>query len=954
MITEYASEEWYDLVAYAFKKAKKLDLDIWLYDENSFPSGFAGGLVPAQMPESYNDGHALRFEHQDVLRLDPEKEYLMVYLYADSAIDISDRIEAFSGKRGDFYLYEKVYFPVREWYAGFSYVDLLKPGVTEKFIEVTMPGYEERLGDNFGRGVPGIFTDEPNIAPQGEGILIRWTLDLFARFYERWNYRLEPHLRDLVQNTSLSGKVRHNYYQLLLELFIDRWSRPWFEYSEAHNLKWTGHYWEHGWPSPHHGPDHMAMYAWHQVPGIDMLFNTQTERPDQFGNIRAVRELNSVGNQLGRIRKLSETYGGSGWELSFEDMKRHGDWEYVLGVNLMNQHLSYQSLKGDRKHDFPQSFSYHVPFWEEYNVLNSYFGRLSLALSSGEQHNKTLVLEPTTTAWMHYSPDQANTDLETIYQSFNELLQLLESEHIEYDLGSENIIRDHGSVEPETFVVGKRNYNYLVIPQDLSNINSETASLIETYLEQGGIILALCQPPSYIDGMMDPSTIEWKNNYPDQWYEIGGCNDPRLIQYLKTNEFIVTEREGGEMYHMRRQMEDGQLLFIVNYHASEKGNIRLNMMGEDIVEIDLFSGAVMNYPFVMTNSILSFDTELEPGESRLYFISETSIRKKERGLQKWRNSVQEIQLYDIEVEGFNENVLTLDYCSLILGGDTLKEDYFYDQQTRIFNEHGFEKNPWVSASQYKTRIADRDTFGPGSGFTARYRFFIDTAFASGFMKLVVERPELYQVRLNGTIIQPEDEEWWMDKDFGVFDISEYIHNGENIAEIEASPFSVHCELEPLYLFGNFNVKAAERGWTVEAESQRKIGSWKAQGMPFYSGAMDYRTSFDLNSKTPVKLIMNEWEGTVASVLVNGMDAGHIFTKPYELRIDKYVHPGRNTIRVRIYGSLKNVLGPHHNVERQGIVTPWSFKYAPDIQPAGEDYDLLDYGLMKPFKVLVMK
>jgi hypothetical protein len=38
------------------------------------------------------------------------------------------------------------------------------------------------------------------------------------------------------------------------------------------------------------------------------------------------------------------------------------------------------------------------------------------------------------------------------------------------------------------------------------------------------------------------------------------------------------------------------------------------------------------------------------------------------------------------------------------------------------------------------------------------------------------------------------------------------------------------------------------------------------------------------------------------------------------------------------------LGPHHNVEREGIVTPWSFKTAPEIQPPGGAYDLKRYGL----------
>ena len=59
LVTEYLSDEWFDLYKYSVEKGKELGLDIWIYDENSYPSGFAGGHVPAQMPESYDQGQGL-------------------------------------------------------------------------------------------------------------------------------------------------------------------------------------------------------------------------------------------------------------------------------------------------------------------------------------------------------------------------------------------------------------------------------------------------------------------------------------------------------------------------------------------------------------------------------------------------------------------------------------------------------------------------------------------------------------------------------------------------------------------------------------------------------------------------------------------------------------------------------------------------------------------------------
>ena len=49
---------------------------------------------------------------------------------------------------------------------------------------------------------------------------------------KRWGYDLRPHLPSLFEETGDWRKVRHNYYALLLDLFIDRWAKPWSEYAD--------------------------------------------------------------------------------------------------------------------------------------------------------------------------------------------------------------------------------------------------------------------------------------------------------------------------------------------------------------------------------------------------------------------------------------------------------------------------------------------------------------------------------------------------------------------------------------------------------------------------------------------------------------------------------------------------------------------------------------------------
>src|SRR5690606_39023829 len=124
--------------------------------------------------------------------------YFIILQKTDTGYAVVSNAAGNRADTGIFYLFKKAYYGKSPWYAGFSYVDLLARGVTEKFIEVTMEGYEKHIGAEFGRTVPGIFTDEPNIAVQGKDN-IRWTPDLFDTFRDRWGYDLVPHLPALYE-----------------------------------------------------------------------------------------------------------------------------------------------------------------------------------------------------------------------------------------------------------------------------------------------------------------------------------------------------------------------------------------------------------------------------------------------------------------------------------------------------------------------------------------------------------------------------------------------------------------------------------------------------------------------------------------------------------------------------------------------------------------------------------
>ena len=281
-----------------------------------------------------------------------------------------------------------------------------------------------------------------------------WTDHLPAAFQQRWGYNLLDHLPSLIRPVGNWKQVRHDYFQVVLEQYIEHWAKPYYDWCEKNGIAFTGHYWDHEWPNCIGVPDNMAMSAWQQMPGIDCLMNQYREDTHaQFGNVRFVKEVQSLCNQLGRKRYLCEIYGAGGWDLRFEDMKRIADWLGVLGVNLFDEHLSYVTLRGARKADHPQSFSYHEPWWDSYHVMAQYITRLSAAMSIGQQRNHVLVIEPTTTAWMYQADATQAAKLGEIGKTFFDLLMGFEQAQAEYDIGCEDVMARHGAVRTGAIVI---------------------------------------------------------------------------------------------------------------------------------------------------------------------------------------------------------------------------------------------------------------------------------------------------------------------------------------------------------------------------------------------------------------------------------------------------------------------------------------------------------------------
>ena len=973
LMTPYLSDDWFRLWKVALEEAERLDMNIWIYDENSYPSGFAGGWVPELMPDSR--GRGLRFQEVEEVGELGDGVIGVYILDGDSHQEVTADVRSGKPPAAKSYLIASAErAPDRDWTANRCYVDLLHPGVTEKFIEVTMEAYRKHFGDQFGKRIPGWFTDEPHLSPFG---LPHWSDHLPLSFHDRWGYDLVPKLASLHAPVRDWKRVRHNYYQLLLEQFIDRWAKPCYEYCDQHDLEFTGHYWEHGWPAAGHGGDNMAMYAWHQRPAIDILMNEYNEGVNaQFGNVRAVKELSSVANQLGRQRTLCEAYGAGGWDLRFEDMKRIGEWLVVLGVNTINEHLSFITLRGTRKRDHPQSFSYHEPWWPDYHVMAETLTRLSAATSHGQQVNRILVIEPTTSAWM-YQPDRSTSKpMMQIGIRFQDLLNALERAQVEYDLGCEDIMARHGSVEERArdgesseeraqLVVGQRSYHTVVLPPLTENLNQPTMRLLEQFVAVGGRVLCCGRAPQRVDGAVSKRGFQIARNR--SWRTVDAAGLPEMLVTLDDDEFSIKRAtdDQGILFHQRRRLDDGQLLLLVNTSIEHPsvGTVRCDARG--IEQWVPRTGKAKPYPAKVAAEELRFAFELPPCGSLLVLLSNqplpnesvaAAVRRKaqpqeaddtgKRHATDASATVECTPVGELQIRRIGPNVLPLDFLDVTIGQETKPGIYCYNAALFAFQKHGLPKNPWDHAVQFDDEII-RHTFPSDSGFRATYRFHLEGGVPND-LQIVIERPDLYSIVCNGQAVEATPGAWWLDRAFGRIVLAHVARVGANEVTIIAQPMTMFHEIEPAYVLGDFSLRAGQRGSTIVPSSDLRLGAWKEQGLPFYAEGVSYEQQFEV-SQLPGQYVVRvpAWYGSVAEVYANGQLAGHLVSRPWEVDVSNRLRPGLNTIEVRVIGTLKNTLGPHHGQPGLGKAWPQAFRQAPaQGPPPGRQYHTVGYGLFE--------
>ncbi len=354
--TEYLGEEWFTLINKCAEYGDQKGMESWLYDEDRWPSGSAGGMVTKEEKYRAMFMEMLCIGEEELEELQWDKSIAAVF-----ACRLKDGI--FCDKRllkkGEILLSEETavvfrlrYSACNDNYNGYCYLDTMNKEAVQRYIEVTHEKYNEKSGDKFGVKIQGIFTDEPHRGgcftdfAEGEVNAAPYTPGMFDEFEIRFGYSLLDNLPELFlrkQPGELS-KVKRDYFELCQQLFLENFAIPVYRWCKEHNLIFTGHVLHEDSlcaQSVMQG-SLMRFYEYMEYPGIDLL----AEHTQCYW---VAKQIDSVARQLEKEWVLSELYGCTGWQTNFQSYKNIGDWQVLFGINLRCPHLSWYTMKGEAK-----------------------------------------------------------------------------------------------------------------------------------------------------------------------------------------------------------------------------------------------------------------------------------------------------------------------------------------------------------------------------------------------------------------------------------------------------------------------------------------------------------------------------------------------------------------------------------------------------------------------------
>ncbi len=925
----YLGEEYMSLVKACVEKAREEGMLAYLYDEDRWPSGSAGGLVTKE--DCYRQkelrlttvpyieaNRCFTLEGTEGMKARTEEGELITCF--DIILDQKGCLKSYKqigendpavGTKWYAYL---DYTAKRTWFNNESYVDTLSKPAMDKFIDITYEAYDKVCGEDFGGLVPSIFTDEPQVSRKGkmaystdtEDVTLPWTTDFAETFKAVYGEDLIAGIPELFWELP-EGKVstiRYHYHDHIAERFALAFADNCGKWCREHGLMLTGHMMEEPTllSQTHAISEAMRHYRGFDMPGIDMLCDSL--------EFTTAKQAQSAVHQYGREVMMSELYGVTGWDYDFRGHKLQGDWQAALGVTVRVPHLSWVSMKGEAKRDYPASIHYQSSWYKEYSRVEDHFARVNTAMTRGKPIVKVGMIHPIESYWLHWGTNEHTIDIrEAMDKKFKDTAEWLVKGLIDYDYICESTLPDLCQKGNAPLKVGEMEYDVIVVPE-CETLRSTTLERLEAFRNAGGKLIFLGAAPTLENAV--PS------NRGKELYERSQAVGYTKIDVLKALEDVrllsvrFSDGETGEEFcHSLRQDGDKLWLFLAhseypynkdvttvkNANITLKGIYKVTLWNTQNGEIEELPCSYKNGCTVINRNIYEHDSLLlcyEKGESNI--SSNTEEHKQsdsicvpsevEYSLNEPNACLLDIAEYRKDDEPFRaeEEIYRLD--------NILREEL------DIPSRHGAFAQPWVQSPEKPTH-------------TASIRFTVESELDVDNVKLALEDADIAEVIFNGNKITATPDGWYVDKSIGTLPLTG-LKKGINTIEITL-PIGARTNLEWCYLLGNFGVRIEGRKKIItSAPKTLSFGDITRQGLPFYGGEITYKLPVKTDGgKIAVKA--PHYRGGLITLEVDGKTEAIIY-EPYCAEFD--LEKGEHTINLTLYANRHNSFGCIHNADRE--------------------------------------
>ena len=964
LATPYLSDEFMGLIRTCVDKAKKEDMLAWLYDEDKWPSGFAGGLNTKDVENRqkcmflttapYNDGTLTVEEDIANARTDKEKpgdKYFVLacfdmefdengYLISYRKIDLGEKAE-----HKKLFAYVEYATP-SNWYNGETYVDVMSKPAIESFVKITHERYKEIVGDEFGKTVPSIFSDEPQMSRFGylrspednTGCTVPYTTDLNETFKATYGYSFIDKLPELIYELP-NGQVsvcRYQFHDHTAERFAAAYADTIGDWCKANGIHATGHLNMEPalWTQTVCSGETMRSYRSLTLPGIDMLADHH--------ELSTAKQCQSAARQYGREGMMSELYGVTNWCYDFKGHKQQGDWQAAFGVTVRVPHLFWVSMKGEAKRDYPASIGYQSPWYKEYGYIEDHFARVNTVMTRGKPVVNVGVIHPIESFWLHYGPlSQTDNDRTELQKRFYEIINWLVFSSQDFDLISESLLQTQYGGTDGGFTVGEEKYGAVIVP-NLHTIRSSTLDALEAFAEKGGQVIFMGTVPYLVDAVPSDraqklaercTAIDWSRS---KLLDAVEAQREVLLSYAGggfADNIVYNMRTDGDKRHLFvahvNEPRDYDVSLIESYSVTLTGEWELTLMDTLTGETKPLGATYQNgntvFPWVCgrCDSLL---VEMTPGKREDGFV----FTEKTFAGETWLESSVPYTLSE-------PNVLLLDKPAYSLNdGEIHPAKYVLDADDDIRKSLGMRLRtggmvqPWV-------KPIDKN---PKEKVTLWFEFESEIAYKDAMLGL--ESIEYSSVYLNGKPADMTPVSYYIDEEAVKTIRLPKIKKGKNTLKIDLR-FGDFTQIEAYYLLGDFGVSAI--GSTVKLVKRAEKLSFDditMQTLPFYGGNITYHFHYHGSGKKTLEI--RRFVGTAFSVEVDGKRVpGMLSFPPNRLPLGE-LSDGNHTIDITLYGNRMNTLGQLHNTILKpsytdpGMWRPKGRFYTPD-------YMFREHGIM---------